>query len=623
MGPLVKVWSAIDGARKGQEENNEFSIMDMLKLVEQVVVLVGQANATCLYERRLNFLAKIMKGVKKAKEQLKTYEHDLAQETDTLYGDTIYRALDRRCKSKKRAREISREMQPKRRRLEQPFRKAPSRGYTYSQGRRDNKCCVVVYISKARCALWSSDSDPYESCQDSARPESSDDENARGALSDDGDSLSIHANESDSERFDPTEGESTFMLEGGMASYCRKYFYKHLTDESIKRNILDDAPVPTNAFCNPPKVDEFVEDFIDYNSMKFLKLHDKSLAFIQKKITQIMGPLVKVWSAIDGARKGQEENNEFSIMDMLKLVEQVVVLVGQANATCLYERRLNFLAKIMKGVKKAKEQLKTYEHDLAQETDTLYGDTIYRALDRRCKSKKRAREISREMQPKRRRLEQPFREAPSRGYTYSQGRGGGVSTYKQTKQGPKRGAGGSGFRIPKKSPRKTELEIPVCEEEITWWIHQLDQWNGKQIRMSVNPDLTIKTDASKTGWGAVCPALSVTMGGPWSVSEKQLHINALEMKAVQFAVQAMTKENLLISSEGQMQPLIRTNTLKLVAWKVSGELKKQQEFRSKLPNCWQQDGGKGLRQLITAAGDSGVAGVTQGKLIHFTPLWKI
>ena len=83
----------------------------------------------------------------------------------------------------------------------------------------------------------------------------------------------------------------------------------------------------------------------------------------------------------------------------------------------------------------------------------------------------------------------------------------------------------------------------VCEEEITWWIHQLDQWNWKQIRMSVNLDLTIETDASKTGWGAVCPALSVTMGGPWSVSVKELYINALEMKAVQFAVKATTKES--------------------------------------------------------------------------------
>ena len=69
-------------------------------------------------------------------------------------------------------------------------------------------------MEKGHFGDQSSDSDPYESGQDSARPESSDDENARGAPSDDGDSLLIHANESDSERFDPTEGESTFMLEG-------------------------------------------------------------------------------------------------------------------------------------------------------------------------------------------------------------------------------------------------------------------------------------------------------------------------------------------------------------------------------------------------------------------------
>lgn len=52
MGPLVKVWLAIDGARKGQEESNEFSVMDTLKFVEQVVIYVGQANACCLLQNR-------------------------------------------------------------------------------------------------------------------------------------------------------------------------------------------------------------------------------------------------------------------------------------------------------------------------------------------------------------------------------------------------------------------------------------------------------------------------------------------------------------------------------------------------------------------------------------------
>ena len=141
-----------------------------------------------------------------------------------------------------------------------------------------------------------------------------------------------------------------------MAAYCRKYFFLHLTEESVERNILDDSPVPANDFCAPPNADDFIEDLVDYNWLKFLKLQDKSLTFIQKKMTQIMGPLAKIWMAIDGARKWQEQNNDFTVIDMLKLVEQTVILVGQANATCLYERRLNFLSKIMKGVKKAKEK---------------------------------------------------------------------------------------------------------------------------------------------------------------------------------------------------------------------------------------------------------------------------
>ena len=101
-------------------------------------------------------------------------------------------------------------------------------------------------MEKGHFGDQSSDSDPYESGQVSSRDDFSEGEIAPGAQSDDnGDTLSIHAdNESDSDRFDPTEGESSFRSEGGMTSYCRE----HLTDESINRNILDDAPVPLNAF---------------------------------------------------------------------------------------------------------------------------------------------------------------------------------------------------------------------------------------------------------------------------------------------------------------------------------------------------------------------------------------
>lgn len=52
-----------------------------------------------------------------------------------------------------------------------------------------------------------------------------------------------------------------------MAAYCQKYFYQHLTEDRIKRNVLDAAPVPANASLTPPEVDYFVENFIDFNTM--------------------------------------------------------------------------------------------------------------------------------------------------------------------------------------------------------------------------------------------------------------------------------------------------------------------------------------------------------------------
>ena len=51
-----------------------------------------------------------------------------------------------------------------------------------------------------------------------------------------------------------------------------------------------------------------------------------------------------------------------------------------------------------------------------------------------------------------------------------------------------------------------------------------------------NPTNELRTDASKKGWGAYLKG--DTTQGLWSVSESQLHINELELKAAHFAVQA-------------------------------------------------------------------------------------
>ena len=51
--------------------------------------------------------------------------------------------------------------------------------------------------------------------------------------------------------------------------------------------------------------------------------------------------------------------------------------------------------------------------------------------------------------------------------------------------------------------------------------------------------MTIRTDASKKGWEAVCQG--IPRGGDRNLQEQQLHINVLEMKAVKLALLAYHK----------------------------------------------------------------------------------
>ena len=55
-------------------------------------------------------------------------------------------------------------------------------------------------------------------------------------------------------------------------------------------------------------------------------------------------------------------------------------------------------------------------------------------------------------------------------------------------------------------------------------------------------------------------------------------------------------------------PLVATEQLQLVAWKLSSVGSKQKEFLKKLPNCWQLDGVEAQIKHIRVPGRDGMAG---------------
>ena len=82
-----------------------------------------------------------------------------------------------------------------------------------------------------------------------------------------------------------------------------------------------------------------------------------------------------------------------------------------------------------------------------------------------------------------------------------------------------------------------DLEIELDEDarkDLHFWISQMHLWNGRPIT-TPTAEVTIMSDASTSGWGASCGTSQT--GGPWTLSECQMHINMLELRAAYLALQ--------------------------------------------------------------------------------------
>ena len=79
------------------------------------------------------------------------------------------------------------------------------------------------------------------------------------------------------------------------------------------------------------------------------------------------------------------------------------------------------------------------------------------------------------------------------------------------------------------------LSSGTSQLDLHWWVSSLPT-TCRVINSSL-PTCVITTDASGTGWGASMG--EVTTQGLWSLEERRLHINVLELLAVQFSLSAL------------------------------------------------------------------------------------
>ena len=94
------------------------------------------------------------------------------------------------------------------------------------------------------------------------------------------------------------------------------------------------------------------------------------------------------------------------------------------------------------------------------------------------------------------------------------------------------------------SPESDPPSLPVAlpeeaRRDLSWWMVKDHLFMGVRFGAPA-PDLHLYSDASSSGWGA--HLLDQNVSGVWSVQEKLLHINLLEMKALFLGLQAFQED---------------------------------------------------------------------------------
>ena len=129
------------------------------------------------------------------------------------------------------------------------------------------------------------------------------------------------------------------------------------------------------------------------------------------------------------------------------------------------------------------------------------------------------------------------------------------------------------------------LLVPINDlirPHLMWWLQPANLKAGMVFPRPL-PTVSIVTDASNNGWGAHMDAVSTA--GTWSPSEKQLHINVLELLAVRraltFFATSLRRQVVVVKSDnstvvsyinrqgGTRSPQLCLQTWELLRWCVT------------------------------------------------------
>ena len=86
MGPLSKIWTAVESARLSQEDSVQVVLKGIWKFAERTVLLLGQALNSISYYRRFYMFLELTNSPQQSKEMLREDSELLQKYDQNLFG---------------------------------------------------------------------------------------------------------------------------------------------------------------------------------------------------------------------------------------------------------------------------------------------------------------------------------------------------------------------------------------------------------------------------------------------------------------------------------------------------------------------------------------------------------
>ena len=183
--------------------------------------------------------------------------------------------------------------------------------------------------------------------------------------------------------FDPvndSDDSLVFQLDDHIKNFYCRYKDIRLSKDTLV-NIKKDLPVPQIDFLSPRKVREAIKASKSFSSNKGIEINDYKLSKIQDQSCLAAYPLLHL-------RQNVSHNEELSYEDIVKSLEQSLVLLGSGNAN------LNILRRERLATILSKEYASLVYNPSIKHGKYLFGEDLAEKVDNQNKEQRLMKKIS-------------------------------------------------------------------------------------------------------------------------------------------------------------------------------------------------------------------------------------